>query len=407
MTTAHPLREPGREAERVPPGPAAGGVALAASLAVLAFNLRAPVTSVGPVLPDIVRATGLSVAAASLLTTLPSLSFGLFGPLAPALGRRLGDERALLAALALLALGAGLRGLGPAPALFAGQVLACLGIALANVLLPGVVKRDLPGRGALATGLYVMSMTAGAAIAAGATAPLARAFGSWAAALAFWAAPGVVALLAWAPRARSGGGGAGRGGSAARGLWTDPLAWWVTLFMGLQASLAYVVFGWLAPVLRDRGLPPVEAGLVLSVSVVAQAAAALVAPALATRGGDQRAANVGLSVLCVVALLGCLYAPLGWLWVWAVALGVTQGGLFAIALTLLVLRAPDAATAARLSGMAQGVGYLLASAGPFAAGLLHARGGPDGVALLCVALGLGTAISGLGAGRAGHVLERG
>lgn len=47
-----------------------------------------------------------------------------------------------------------------------------------------------------------------------------------------------------------------------------------------------------------------------------------------------------------------------------------------LALTLIVLRSGDARTAARLSGMAQTVGYLLAAAGPLAAGAVHqATGG--------------------------------
>jgi CP family cyanate transporter-like MFS transporter len=177
--------------------------------------------------------------------------------------------------------------------------------------------------------------------------------------------------------------------------------------MGLQSSLAYLVFGWLAPILRDRGLSPVDAGLALSMSLLVQAPAALVVPTLAARRPDQRAACVAAVALCLAGLLGCLYAPLPIVWAWATALGIAQGALFGLALTLILLRASDANAAAALSGMAQGVGYLLASAGPFAAGLLHARGGPNGVALLCAALGLATAIAGFGAGRAGHVLERG
>src|SRR5690349_15746665 len=112
--------------------------------------------------------------------------------------------------------------------------------------------------------------------------------------------------------------------------------------MGLQSSLAYVVFGWLAPVLRDRGLAPVDAGLALSVSVLAQAPAALAAPALAAQWRDQRAACAGAAGLCLAGLLGCLYAPPASVWAWAVALGLAQGALLGLALALILLRAPDA-----------------------------------------------------------------
>jgi CP family cyanate transporter-like MFS transporter len=146
--------------------------------------------------------------------------------------------------------------------------------------------------------------------------------------------------------------------------------------------LAYIVFGWLVLVLRDRGLDGVEAGLVLSVSVAAQAIGSLTAPFLATRGRDQRIANVAAVVLGLVGLMGCAYAPMGSVWIWSVILGLAQGALVALALTLIVLRSPDAFIAAHLSGMCQSVGYIIASAGPFLVGILHARTGTWNAAML-------------------------
>ncbi|MBW4024743.1 MAG: MFS transporter, partial [Proteobacteria bacterium] len=294
---------------------------LGAALVLIAFNLRSPVTSVGPVLPDAVLATGLSATGASVLTMLPSLCFGLFSPLAPRLSRFLGMERALLAALAALVAGTALRGAGGSAGLFAGQILGCGGIGMINVLLPSLVKRDFPHRVASITGLYVMSMSAGAALAAGATVPLEKLLGSWAAALSIWALPALLAALFWLPQLAAPAEETARANHRPRGLWSDRLAWQVTLFMGLQSALAYIVFGWLAPILRDRGLSPVDAGLALSISIVAQSVASLVAPSLATLGKDQRPAVAVLSLLCVASLLGCLYAPLGSVWIWSVLLG--------------------------------------------------------------------------------------
>lgn len=381
---------------RRPPSP----LLLGAGLLLMATNLRAAVTSLGPVLQEAVAATGLSPAGASLLTTLPTLCFALVAPAAPLFARRLGMERALLAAMLLLAAGAALRGVPDRVALFGGQVLACVAIGLVNVLLPGLVKRDFPGHVARMTGLYTMAFCLGAAGAAGATVPLASALGSWSLALAVWALPAVLAAAVWAPLLPPAEEGARPARRAARALWTDPLAWQVTLFMGLQSALAYIVFGWLPALLRDRGLTAAAAGLVLSVSVVAQAAGALAAPALAVRGRDQRLANVAAVALTLGGLLGCFYAPLRWAWGCGVVLGLGQGALIALALTIIVLRSPDPWAAASLSGTAQGVGYLLASAGPMLAGLLRARGGWDGVALLSVAISGGAMAAGLGAGRA-------
>ncbi len=378
---------------------------LAASLVLIAFNLRCAVASVGPVLPEIMRTTGLSPAGASALTTLPSLCFGLFGPLAPAVTRRLGTERTLLAVLGAMAAGIALRGLGDVPALFGGQILACAGIAVINVLLPGLVKREFPHHAAIMTGCYVMALCVGAATAAGASVPLARRFGdSWPAALAFWAAPVALAALVWLGQLSRQHRAGARHVAKVRGLWSDPLAWQVTLFMGLQSAFAYIVFGWLAPILRDRGLDPVQAGLVVSASILAQAAASLVAPWLATIGRDQKLGSAVSSLVCVGSFLACVFGPLSWIWVWSILLGLAEGALFAIALMLIVLRSPDPHVAAHLSGMSQGVGYVLASTGPLLVGLLHGwTGGWTALLWLSLALGAAMLASGVGASRALHV----
>lgn len=85
-------------------------------------------------------------------------------------------------------------------------------------------------------------------------------------------------------------------------------------------------------------------------------------------------------------------------------LGLGQGGTFALALTLIVLRSKDAHVAANLSSMAQGVGYTLASMGPFAVGLVHdLTGGWTALGWIFAVLGVGAVVFGLGAGRALHV----
>jgi CP family cyanate transporter-like MFS transporter len=174
--------------------------------------------------------------------------------------------------------------------------------------------------------------------------------------------------------------------------------------MGLQSALAYCIMGWLAPILQERGLDGVTAGLVVSVSILIQVVASLIVPPLAVRCKDQRLFNVGLSAIAGLALLGLLFAPLSTVWLWAVLQGVGQGGLFAIALTVIVLRSPDAHVAAHLSSMAQSVGYILAAIGPLLVGLLHSwTGGFASTAWLFVALALTAGINGWGAGRTQYV----
>ncbi|MEW4947103.1 CynX/NimT family MFS transporter [Pseudomonas asiatica] len=373
-------------------------------LVLVALNLRPALSSMAPVLGEVSQGLGLNASQAGLLTTLPVLCLGLFAPLAPVLARRFGSERVILGILATLALGIVVRSSLGTTGVFLGSLMAGASIGIIGVLLPGIVKRDFPQHAGTLTGVYTMALCLGAAMAAGATVPLAQHFNdSWALGLGFWMLPALLAMLVWLPQARQGH-GLHKVAYRVRGLWRDPLAWQVTLYMGLQSSLAYIVFGWLPSILIGRGLSPTEAGLVLSGSVIVQLVSSLSAPWLATRGKDQRLAIVLVMLITLAGLFGCLYAPLSGLWGWAVVLGLGQGGTFALALTLIVLRSKDAHVAANLSSMAQGVGYTLASMGPFAVGLVHdLTGGWVAVGWIFAVLGAGAIVFGLGAGRALHV----
>lgn len=373
-------------------------------LVLVALNLRPALSSMAPMLSDVSKCLGLSAAKAGLLTTLPVLCLGLFAPLAPILARRFGSERVVLGILLTLAGGILLRSSFGEAGLFAGSILAGASIGIIGVLLPGIVKRDFAKQAGTMTGLYTMALCLGAAMASGASVPLSQYFDNrWALGLGFWIIPALVAAVFWLPQARQGH-GLHQVAYRVRGLLRDPLAWQVTLYMGLQSSLSYIVFGWLPSILIARGLSPTQAGLVLSGSIMVQLISALTAPWLATRGKDQRLAILVVMLLTLGGLFGCLYAPLDGLWGWAVLLGLGQGGTFSLALTLIVLRSRDAHVAANLSGMAQGFGYTLASLGPFAVGIVHdVTGSWNTVGWIFAVVGLGAIIFGLGAGRALYV----
>lgn len=379
--------------------PAARRLLTLAGLLLVALNLRPALTSVAPVLTRIGHDMGLTSVGQGVLTTLPVVCLGLAAPMAPRLARRVGPERAVLGVLIALALAMLVRPYSGEPGLFLGTALAggCIGVL--GVLLPGLVKRDFPDNVSVMTGLYTMSLCLGASLAAGATEPLRLVFDAWRPALAFWLVLAVVAAIAWVAQMHAVRKPATRP-SGPRRVHRDPLAWQVTAFMGLQSSLAYTVFGWLPTILADRGMPAVSAGLALSVSILIQLASAISAPAIGARMRDQRAVLTTVMLTTLTGLAGCLYAPIGGIWFWVVVLGLGQGGSFSMALTLLALRAPDAETAAELSGMAQGVGYVMAAIGPLAVGLIHQLfGNWSAIGVLVGLIGLAAIAAGLGAGR--------
>ncbi|SDP76715.1 MFS transporter, CP family, cyanate transporter [Actinopolyspora xinjiangensis] len=375
---------------------------LLVAIAALALNLRPPFTAAGALLPDIAADLRLSPGVAGLLPTLPVICLGVFALTATSIRRRWGDEGVVAVCLPLLVVGSLLRS-GPNTAtLFGGTIAVGAAVGIANVTLPALIKREFPGNVTLVTSVYTVFLTLGSSLAAALAVPLmSAAGGSWRTPLIALAAVALLTGLVWLPLLRRAARAAvpGSGGPAAR-LLRSPLAWQVTAFMGLQSLLAYVVFGWLPTIAQDRGMAATEAGLVLSVSTLVQALGAMTLPLLAGRRSDQRVLGVSLLGVSALGLLGVFLAPLSWMWGAAVVLGFGMGALFGLALSVIGMRAADAAVASRLSAMAQAVGYLLAATGPLLVGLLHQLSGGWALSMwLLLAVCLCGALAALGAGR--------
>lgn len=379
-----------------------GRFALGFGLVLIAFNLRPLFASLSVLLSDMLHQQVLTSSQAGYLTTLPVLCLGIFAPLAPWLSRRIGNNRALLVVMLLLTVGTAIRGLGDIVPLFLGSAIAGMAIAIGNVLLPAIVKKEFSRSPALMTGSYTMALCAGAAAAAAGTLPLVRSLETtWATGLALWALPAGIVLLLWTPYAITAERTQPDKQLQIKGLWRDSLAWQVTFFMGLQSALGYSIFGWIVPILHDRGLEEVQAGLILSVSIIVQLIACFILPSLAVRCRNQSLINATLALTAAIGFLGMLLGPVNWVWEFSVLQGIGQGGLFALALTVIVLRSPDSRIATHLSSMAQSVGYTMATLGPLLIGILHSLTGDYTTSgWLFTMLCLGAAISGWGAGRA-------
>ncbi|WP_432492351.1 MFS transporter [Kineococcus gypseus] len=389
-----------------------GGALLLAAVLLTACAMRAPLTGVGPVLGEVAAGTGLGSTASGVLTSLPLLAFAAASAAVPRAAGRLGVRPALLLALLVLVAGAGVRWLpGPVP-LFAGTALLGVAIAVANVLLPGVVRAGFRARAAVAASAYLVLMQLAGGLAAGSAVPLAeRLPGGWRTALVVWALPALAAALLWVPLARSRTGAAA--GPRARAPWRSPLAWAVTVHMGAQSLVFYSLLAWLPTLLRERsGLGATEAGWQLTLLQASGVLASLLVPALVGGSGSDarrsRRATVGaalLEVAGVVLLLGATGAAAGVLVPVAVVLvGAGGGAALVLALAATSERAADAAGAVALSGMAQSVGYLLAAAGPVLVGAAHAASGSWVPPLLLVgALALVQLAAGRRAGAGGVV----
>ncbi|GAA2673659.1 MULTISPECIES: MFS transporter [Actinosynnema] len=359
---------------------------LTALIFLVALNLRPAITSVGPLLPGIAADERLSEARQGLLGALPLIAFGLASPFVHRISTRLGAERTLLIALLALAAGVLARSFTGHTGLWVGTALLGAAIGVGNVLAPSVVKRDYSGNVSRATGVYSAFMTTAAATASAVAVPLSAPLG-WRGSLAVWAVPALLIALLWLPRALPAptrDDPVAEAEAATTSVWRQPTAWVLTAFMGLQSTTFYVMVTWLPTIETTAGVRPEQAGLHLFAYQVTGIGAGLAIPRLMRDPATQVAAAVTASTPMLLGVLGLLAAP-GLSALWTVVIGLGTGASLVVALSLIGLRGRTHAETTALSGMAQSLGYLLAAAGPVAAGHLAERTGSWRASLWLVA----------------------
>jgi MFS transporter, CP family, cyanate transporter len=376
---------------------------LIAGILLIAANLRVLFTGVAPLLDMIRSSFALSTSEAGMLTTLPLLAFAVMSPLSVLLARKYGLERSLFAALGLIIAGIATRSAGVVWALYLGTSAIGAGIAIGNVLLPSLLKRDFPDKVAPLTALYMLTMGIAAAAGSAVAIPLAHVADlGWRFALGAFVLLPLISAVVWLPQLRNRTTPAKGTATLPRGgpIWHAALAWQVTLFLGLNSLVYYVVVSWLPAILGDAGYTPQQAGAMHGVLQLATAVPGLALVPLVHRLKDQRIVAFCTSVLTMVSLLGLQFAP-AWAIVWAILFGLGAGATIILGLMFISLRTVNSQQAASLSGMAQCIGYLLAAAGPTLVGALHDLLGGWSVTLsLCTLLCCIMALIGLLAGRA-------
>lgn len=374
--TTNPITPPARTGRVLPPA------LIVAGLLLVGGNLRAGITTVGPVLTNLQQDLGITSSTASILVSLPLLAFAIVSPFAPRLARRIGLERALGAGLIVLAVGLVLRSVVGDVWLWVGTGLLGIAIAVLNVVLPALVKRDFPTKIGQITGAYSAVQSIFAATAAGIAVPLAGATDlGWRFPLAIWAGLALIALGVLSPQLRRRTVVPERQDDvrldtdsvSTRGWvspWKSALGWQVTAFMGLQSVGFYIFITWLPAIEAKAGISEAAAGghqfLLNGFGIVGS----LLCSAFIARFRDQRLLAMTAPLLFVIAALGILFLPSAAA-IWDSIAGIAGGASIVLSLSFFGLRTDHHTQAATLSGMAQSIGYLLAAAGPIAVGALH------------------------------------
>ena len=375
---------------------------ITATAFVVALSLRPALTAVGPVLPRIGLDLHLGEAAQGLLGTLPLLAFAVASPLVHLASRRFGMERAVFVSLLVLAASSALRPYTGQAGLWIGTAVVGAAIAVGNVLVPVIIKRDYAGHVSRATGVYTAFITGGAAIASILAVPIADAV-DWRLSLAVWGGLAVLVAVIWLPRTLSPEPvppATTDGGTPPVSVWRQPMAWLVTGFMGLQSTSFYLFVNWLPTIeIATGGVSERSTGVHLFVFQVFGLIGGLSIPLLLKHPTNQRAGLMTASVPILLALLGLLLAPHLAI-VWAIVGGLGQGAGLVAALSLISLRGRGHHETTQLSGMAQAVGYTLAAAGPVVAGYLtQVTGGWSTTLIVFATLSATQVMLGFAAGR--------
>ena len=363
------------------------------TVVLFGLGLRLLFGSTSALTSDIAAFYSADSVSMALLTTGPVICLGVCAAAAGYVLRRARVTHVLVGCLMLIAVGTAVRAVPSWPVLVVGTLVAAAGIAVANVLGPVLVRvivqewsrQEQLGspvvsarRLGLLTGVLTAVISASAGVASGVSVPLAEALdGGWRWVLGLWAVPVVIAALCMALLSRmfaragstavSGAVGSAGGSSVLR----SPVAWAVTAFMGVQSLMAYSMIAWLPTIYQDRGVDAGAAGLLLTALSLSSVVTALTVPSVATRLPRQSVLAVAVVLPTVAGLVGVLSSADSWALLWAVLLGLGQGGQLSLAMTLMNLRAATARDAASLSSMAQTVGYVLAACGPLVCGAVH------------------------------------
>ncbi|MEX2591825.1 MAG: MFS transporter [Anditalea sp.] len=351
------------------PSPSSANWLLFMGIILISFSLRPSITGVGPLIPAIREDLNLSNAWAGFLTTLPLITFATFSLFSSAIGKKMGNVRAILLGLIILAIGLFIRVQGGAILLYFGTAISGIGIVICNVLLIPLIKTKLPQKIGLMTSAYTTGMSLFAAIATGVSIPLALEFG-WRGSLLSWTVLVILTIVFWIPQVKKQK-IAIKDKEEPKGnnVWRSRLAWQVSMFMGLQSFIFFTLIAWLPDMLISKGFTAGKAGLVVSLMQVVGLTGTFMAPFVAVKFKEQTKISMALGIGYTIGFFTFFFNSIWVIYLGLTVIGFCLGASISMVYMLIGLRTTGRTTAA-LSGMSQSTGYYLAAIGPLLVGVI-------------------------------------
>lgn len=344
---------------------------LLVAVLLLSANLRAPLTSVGVLLPSINDDLQLSAFATSIIAILPLLAFSFASLFAAPVSTKIGLNRTIVYALIVITVGIILRSLGSSTLLFTGILLIGIGIAFGNVLAPVFIKASFPLQVGLVTALYTVSMNIFGALSSAVSAPIAKAT-NYNISLAMIGIVTIITLIFWiivlqkdkeveAPQPVA----------VTSSIWRSPLAWQITLFMGGQSVIFYSLINFLPIILKEQHIPVEVTGGYLTVLQIAIIIFTFIIPMIAANMAHQVYLGCINGLLFIAGIAGMIYGDVKYMLVYILFIGVALGISFGLVNLFFSMKTEYTHTAKQLSGMAQAIGYLFAALSVLIFGVIH------------------------------------
>jgi len=253
--------------------------------------------------------------------------------------------------------------------LYIGTVLIGIGIGFGNVLAPAVIKAKFPLHIGIMTGYYTVVMNVFGGLSSYGTAPLVKAF-NYNIAISVIGVITLITIIIWMFQLNTKQDTTASVPQESVNVWKSPLSWQITMLMGGQSLIFYSLINWLPAYLSQNGMSINEAGMYLSIMQIAIIPLTFITPIFATKMKSQFLLTFLTGVCFVIGVSIMLFKP-EFALISTVLIGVASGIAFGLVNTFFSLRTEHSQTSAKLSGMAQSVGYIFAAVGPLLFGVLH------------------------------------